>query len=386
MAMRLLCAGGGSGGHVTPVVVVINELALKYPDVEVVFVCDKAFAAQSRGLMKTAHVPITVKTITAGKLRRYKHLSVMRQLLMPKLVFANVADSVKVLIGFFQSLVLIWRFKPDIVFAKGGFVCLPVGMAARLFGVPIVVHDSDTRPGLTNSVLGRWASAIATGSPTENYRYRREITRYSGVPIDRSFRPYTPQEQQAAKRHLGFDESLPLVVVTGGGLGATRINTALLQDAEYLVHEGICLYHVTGRAHYEEVKTLAIQDPHYQVVPFVFEGMADILGAADVVVSRASATFIQELAGMRKTAILIPAKTLGDQRKNAEVYREASAAVILSDDDIEGQGKLADVIMQLVRNKDYADRLAETLHSYAKPHAASDVAAMIAETYRQRHP
>ena len=310
----------------------------------------------------------------------------MRQLLMPKLVFANVADSVKVLIGFFQSLVLIWRFKPDIVFAKGGFVCLPVGMAARLFGVPIVVHDSDTRPGLTNSVLGRWASAVATGSPVENYRYRPEITRYTGVPIDQRFRPHTPQQQRAAKQSLGFDESSPLVVVTGGGLGAARINMALLQDAEQLLQEGISLYHVTGRAHYEEVKTLAIQDPHYQVVPFVFEGMADILGAADVVVSRASATFIQELAGMRKAAILIPAKTLGDQRKNAEVYREASAAVILSDDDIEGQGKLADVIMQLVRNKDYADRLAETLHSYAKPHAASDVAAMIAETYRQRHP
>lgn len=336
--------------------------------------------------MNTAHVPVKVKTITAGKLRRYKHLSIARQLMMPKLVFANIVDSMKVVVGFFQSLMLIWRFKPDIVFAKGGFVCLPVGMAARLFGIPIVVHDSDTRPGLTNSVLGRWASAVATGSPVENYRYRPEITRYTGVPIDQLFHPYTLQQQRRAKQSLGFDDSAPLVVVTGGGLGAARINMALLQDAEQLLKEGIGLYHVTGRAHYDEVKTLAIQHLQYRIVPFVFEGMVDILGAADVVVSRASATFIQELAGMRKAAILIPAKTLGDQRKNAEVYRAAAAAVILSDDEIEERGRLAGAIGQLISDSEYADHLAATLHTYAKPHAARDVAAMIVETYQQRHP
>lgn len=325
-------------------------------------------------------VPVTVRTITAGKFRRYRHLTMLRQLFMPRIVFANLGDVFKVLGGFVQSIIIIRRFRPDVVFAKGGYVCLPVGMAARLLRVPLVIHDSDARPGLTNTILSRWASAIGTGSPLENYPYPAAISRYVGVPIGAEFTPFDEAAQRAAKRGLGFDEQLPLVVATGGGLGAVSINIAMLQAAPRLLADDINIYHVTGRKHFEEVSMLAIKDARYQIVPFVYEGMAQTLGAADIVISRASATFSQELAGLAKATILVPAHALHDQHKNAEVYQAADAVVVLTDKDLEEPNVLYEAIVSLLHDAERQKSLASNLHRFARPHAARDVAAMIIET------
>jgi UDP-N-acetylglucosamine:LPS N-acetylglucosamine transferase len=229
-------------------------------------------------------------------------------------------------------------------------------------------------------VLARWATAIGTGSPLENYPYPKAISRYVGVPIAPEFRPFSEDQQRAAKRRLGFDEAMPLVVVTGGGLGAVSINIATLQAAPRLLADNVALYHVTGRAHFDEVNMLGIKDTRYEIVPFVFEGMAETLGAADIVISRASATFIQELAGLAKPVILVPAKTLGDQRKNAEVYHAADAALVLTDDELREPNVLYEAITQLLADSERRNALAAHLHAFARPHAARDVAAMIFET------
>lgn len=347
--------------------------------------CDHAFEVQARGLIeKGTAMPVEVRTITAGKFRRYKHLSTVQHLLIPRLVLANLRDVFKIAVGFVQSFWLIVRFRPDVLFAKGGYVCLPLGMAARMLRVPIVVHDSDTRPGLTNSVLGRWAVAIATGSPLENYRYPLSISKYVGVPIAADFHPYTDTEQRAAKRKLGFDDMRPLVVATGGGLGAETINIALLQVARQLLADSVQLYHVTGRKHFDEVNALAVDDARYQVVSFVYEGMPDVLGAADIVISRASATFIQELAGLKKAAVLVPSRALGDQHKNAEVYAEADAAIVLSDDQLAEPQLLYNTLTELLSDMTRRHELAARLHSFARPNAARDVATMVVAAGRYK--
>lgn len=343
------------------------------------FVCDKAFEIQARGLMNTAAIPVAVQTVTAGKFRRYSHLSTLRQLMMPQIVFANLRDVVKVMMGIVQSLWLVARFRPDVVFAKGGYVCLPVGIAARLLRIPIVVHDSDARPGLTNQLLGRWATTIATGSPLENYAYPRSISHYVGVPIAREFHPRRQDEQGRAKQALGFDADKPLLVITGGGLGAASINAATVGAAQGLLQAGVQLYHVTGRQHHSEIEAQAFSHHDYKIVPFVYEGMADVLGAADVVISRASATFIQELAGLKKAAILIPSRALGDQRKNAEVYKAADAAVVLTDDEIQDPAILEHVVKSLLDNSVRREQLAARLHEFARPEAARDVAYLVLE-------
>jgi len=354
------------------------------PNVEVTFVCDKAFEHQARGLMsENATVPVEVRVINAGKFRRYSHLTKLRQMLMPKLVLANLGDLFKTGAGVLQSVVILSKFRPDVVFAKGGYVCLPIGVAARILNIPLVIHDSDTRPGLTNRVLARWALRIGTGAPLENYDYPTNRSVYVGVPIASTFRPYTAAEQLNAKKALGFSGDKPLLVVTGGGLGAVTINHAVLASAQELIDNGVDIYHVTGKKHYEVISSQAPSDEHYKLVPFVFNKMADTLGAADVVVSRASATFIQELAGIGKPAILVPSRALGDQRKNAAVYAASDSAVVLTDDEIEKPGVFASATLDLLHDSTRREAMSTNLHAYARPDAARDVAQLVVDAVRR---
>ncbi|MDB5168104.1 MAG: murG [Candidatus Saccharibacteria bacterium] len=327
--------------------------------------------------MASADVPVAVLTIVAGKFRRYAHLTRLQHLTSLQIVSKNIIDIFKIAIGFFQSIIVLLRVRPDVVFAKGGYVCLPLGVAAKLLGYPIVIHDSDTRPGLTNRVLAQYATVIATGSPLENYSYDRQKTHYIGVPIGSEFKPVSTRDQRRYKQSLGFDPDLPLVVATGGGLGAQSINMALAKAARTLSGKGVAIYHVTGKSHYEVVAPLVKDISQYMAVPFVYEKMNEVLGAADVVISRASATFLQELAGLAKAVIVVPARQLGDQLKNADVYKAADAAIVMSDDEIGAATNLEDVIVGLIDNEELRKTMGDKLHAFARPDAAPDLAMLI---------
>lgn len=335
--------------------------------------------------MQRCSVPVTVRVISAGKFRRYVHLSFWQHFTVPHVVTRNVTDLFKIGWGVAQSIGLMLRFRPDVIFAKGGFVCLPVGIAGRLLRIPLVIHDSDTRAGLTNRILSRWATKIATGSPLENYSYDPRRSVYTGVPIDDAFTPKTPEQQRALKEKIGIDPSKLLVVATGGGLGARSINYALVRCGQALIEqENLAIYHVTGKGNYEEARQAAPTSPSYKLVPFVYEDMAAVLGAADIVVSRGSATTLQELAGLKKAVIIVPAHQLGDQVKNAEMYDTAGAGMIIDNHALESNPDiLRDAIRTLAQNEALREQFAEALHVFARPNAAADLAQLITTTAKR---
>lgn len=376
--MRVVLVGGGSGGHVTPVLAVINELARHDPVLEAYFICDRKFGPQAENLMKAAHIPVVTKRVFAGKLRRYHGMSLVRQLLNFQANIRNVGDMFLIGLGFVQSFYLLVKWRPDVVFTKGGFVCLPAGLAAAMLGIPIVVHDSDAHPGLTNRVLARFASRIATGAPLENYRYPKHKSAYVGVPVDAAFRPYSPEEQQAAKDRLELpDISKPLVVVTGGGLGAQRINQAVAAIAKEVVPHA-AIFHITGTGQFDETKRVAPELADYKLVPFVDRGMADIIGAADIVICRAGATTLLELAASGKATIIIPNAMLtgGHQVKNAAVY--ADAAIVVDESSIvTNPSALQAAIMGLVKDPARRKELGASLHGFARPNATLDTVQLI---------
>lgn len=347
--------------------------------------CDRGFETQTRGLMKEARVPVQVRVVSAGKFRRYAHLSFFQHFTVPHVVTKNTADMFKVGRGVAQSLRIIGRFKPDVVFAKGGFVCLPVAIAAKLRGIPLVIHDSDTRPGLTNRIISRWADRIATGAPLENYPYDPAISQYTGVPIDGRYVPVSAERQRTLKQKLGFSPDDLLVVATGGGLGAQSINEAIITAATTLQHRPINFYLVTGRSHYEQVSPQADAVERIKIVPFVYENMAEVLGAADIVVCRGSATTPQELAGLQKAAIIVPAHQLGDQVKNAQLYKSSEAGVVIDNQVLmTDPAVLATEIARLADDPQERERLAQSLHRFARPHAAREIAGIITETAGKR--
>lgn len=333
--------------------------------------------------MQHALVPVPVHVIAAGKLRRYHGVPLWKQLLDIPTVAKNFRDIALIITGFMQSLVLLRRFKPDVVFAKGGYVCLPLGYAAHALGIPLVIHDSDARPGLTNKLLSRYAQSIATGSPLENYPYPKEKTTYTGVPIDPAFHPFTEKEQRDAKQEIGIiDLDKPLVVVTGGGLGAESINSGVVAIAERLMADGYAIYHVTGKKHYGRVKQAAYEHPDYHIVEFVYKDMATVLGAADVVVSRGSATFLQELAALAKPTIIVPAAHLSDQMKNAVSYDKSKAAYMLSDKEVRAGEVLYEAIKHCIDNPDAATSMAKRFHEFAREDAALEVAKLLVDALR----
>lgn len=324
---------------------------------------------------------IPVRTILSGKLRRYHNLPIWRQLLRPvSIVLPNIFDSFLVACGLIQSIVklLIWR--PNVVFTKGGFVCLPVGLAAKLLKIPLVIHDSDAHPGLTNRVLAKWADAIATGAPLKHYPYPEAITRYVGIPINAEFAPLPEASRHAIKKELGFDAGHPLVVITGGGLGAHRINNAVAKRLQELL-EITSVVLLSGTNQYDELRATTPQDdPRYQLHAFISDGMPRLLGAADIVVARAGATTILELAAAARPTVLIPNRYLtgGHQLKNAAAYAENGAVEIIDEHELDVHPQLlVDTLNALLANPDRLRQMSETFHRYAKPDAAKDMADMI---------
>jgi UDP-N-acetylglucosamine--N-acetylmuramyl-(pentapeptide) pyrophosphoryl-undecaprenol N-acetylglucosamine transferase len=376
--------GGGSGGHVTPVVAVLRELRAQRPRVELRFWVDRNFAPQARSIVEVFDPSIPVHTITAGKLRRYHNLSLWQHITWPTLMLKNLGDSFLIGIGFIQSLFKLSIWRPDVVFTKGGYVCLPVGLAARVLRIPLVIHDSDAHPGLTNRVLSRWARFIATGAPLEYYSYPPERARYVGIPISNHFRPYTVAEQRAAKVEWGIDPLRPLIVVTGGGLGAKRINDSVAEVLRHLQQLGSVVL-VAGALQYDELRALMPADSeHFQLYPFV-SNMHSLLGAADIVVTRAGATTILELAALQKPTILIPNAKLtgGHQLKNAAVYEEADAVSVLNEEAmIEKPQLLVDEIKKVLSDPKEAAAMAKRFGRFSKPDAARSVAQLILEARR----
>lgn len=367
----------------TPVLAVINELSKHDEALEVRFICDRKFASLASDIMSHAKVPVEIQTISAGKLRRYHNVPLYKQLLDIPTLLLNIRDVFLLIAGFFQSLWILLRWRPEAIFTKGGFVCLPVGLSAALLKIPLVVHDSDSHPGLTNRILARYASKIATGAPLDNYSYPKEKSVYVGIPVDSEFTEVSDKQQQKYKAELGLpDITWPVVVVTGGGLGAARINHAVTQIASDLLEAKIAIVHVTGVSQYKKVSDVAPQHPAYIIKPFVSDGMYKVIGAADVVVTRAGATSLLEVAAMAKPTIIIPNMYLtgGHQLKNAKVYEQADAALVLDEKTLEAQPhQLTTAIELLLHDKKRAGQLSETMHKFAKPNAALDVAELIVD-------
>ena len=352
------------------------------------FWCDKKFLPQAKKTMASAFgEKVKVGVISSGKFRRYTHLTFLQHLAIPSIFWGNFFDIFKNIAGVFQAFfkLIIWR--PDVIFCKGGFVCVPAGLAAWALRIPVIIHDSDAHPGLANRILSRFAKKIATGAPLEFYKYPREISKYVGIPIVENFKKYSDAEKSNFKRELGFSDKKPLVVITGGGLGAARINNAIVTEAEKLSRKSQILL-ISGAGQFDELSSKIsktkeqskIVSENFYLEGFISKDMWKYLAAADLVVARAGATSNLELAALAKPTILVPNARLtgGHQMKNAQVYKKSNAVEIVSDDEIENSPEiLSNKILELLDDSQKTSKMSQEFSKFAKPNAAKDVADMI---------
>ncbi|MBR2543146.1 UDP-N-acetylglucosamine--N-acetylmuramyl-(pentapeptide) pyrophosphoryl-undecaprenol N-acetylglucosamine transferase [Candidatus Saccharibacteria bacterium] len=396
--MKILVVGGGSGGHITPAVAVIREILAKKPRAQVEFWTDRKYYKNVTKLTTELGVVshIRVRRIPAGKFRRYaswkfkdyfKHFDIV----IKDLILGNFFGFLSFLAGIITSFfrLLSKKNRPNIIFFKGGYVCLPVGLIAKLLRIPYIIHESDVVAGLTNRALMKKAKKVAFGMPlsdevlAENPNYI-----WTGIPVGSEFKTVSASKQLALKKAFSFNPDKPLVVITGGSQGSVNLNEATRTILpELLKITSVAL--VAGRKHYEEMIDLkkyenwekASLDSNFRMWEFNTT-MDELMGAADVVVSRAGATTIAELSALRKAVVLVPFEALpgSHQVKNAERLEKANAAVVIKDSVmVKNPHKLLDEIHHLVRSPRVRADLAERLHNETRFDAAKRLAEIIIE-------
>ena len=379
--MKILLTGGGTAGHVTPLLAVASEIQTARPRVHLRYI---GKYGDPSGQPAQSHFSIE-KTygIFAGKLRRFHGKPWYWYVTQPKLVFHNLKDTLQFIIGFFQSLIILIVWRPDVIFVKGGFVGLPVGLAAAVLRVPIVTHDSDTIPGLTNRILSRYAHTLAVGAPIDQYpQYTQKRVVFTGVPVRSEF--LQPASTSVARKQLDINESAEVIVVIGGSLGAVRVNKAILASLDMLFknHENRLLYWLTGAYGHEEMIRMVEQKPYnHQIrIEKFSDNLPTIFSAASVIVTRAGATTLAEIAVMKKPAIIIPNPLLtgGHQTKNGHMYAEYSAATVLSEAEIkDNSSTLSVAIATLLTDDNLREKYATQITKLAEPKAAQKIAALV---------
>lgn len=371
----------------TPVVAVLREIKTLHPNAQLRFWTDKGFAPEAHRIVSEYDPSIKFQTILSGKFRRYHHLSKLQHLTIPAVVFPNIRDAFLVFFGTFQSFFRLLFWRPDVVFLKGGFVGVPVGIAAWLLRIPVVVHDSDAHPGLANRIIAPIAKRIMTGVSLDHYNYPPEKSAYVGVPIDPSFVPLSVKKRQEVKLKFGFDPKRPLTVFVGGGQGSKQINdNVALHLIELVKFTNVLL--LSGTKQYDELRSLTPADnAHWRLEAFIPpQGIAEIEAAADIVVARAGASTLLELAALSKPTIVIPSKRLIWQVKHAKLYVDMQAVYPIDEDHFTEQGDqtLVTAVKRLVSDAALREKLGKNLHRLARPNASRDMAATIVSAARKR--
>jgi UDP-N-acetylglucosamine--N-acetylmuramyl-(pentapeptide) pyrophosphoryl-undecaprenol N-acetylglucosamine transferase len=393
--MRLVIAGGGTGGHVGPALATLEVLRKRVDSLAILWI--GTHSGVERRIAREHGIPF--KTIQAGKLRRYFSVE-------------NMLDCGRIPVGAAQALVALRRFRPDVVFSTGGFVSVPTVAAARLLGIPALIHEQTAQFGLANRINLRFAMAVAL--PYEASRAympptHRRVT-VTGNPVRADLLRGDAAE---GARLLGFDPNLPTIYVTGGALGAQRLNTTLVT----LLSELLTRYQVVHSCGTQGAKPdladfqvlaaalPAAQRARYAVRDYIGAELPHIYALAALVVGRAGAGTVAELAALGKPAILIPLPGTGgdEQTKNARLLADVGGAVLLPEDTLTNENLLATIDRLLAPSAagelagmgvaartqapgDAAERLADELLRLASAHSNAERGTRNAEWGRPPPP
>lgn len=327
-----------------------------------------------------------VRSIFAGKFRRYHGETWIKRVLDVKTNLLNLRDFFLFLLGLLQSFVLVKRLEPQVIFLKGGFVGVPIGIAAAFWHVPFVTHDSDATAGLANRIVSKWARYHATALPESFYNYPKERTRYVGVLVGDAFQAITPDMQMQYKAQLGMPAQSRVLLVTGGSLGAKRLNESFQTLAERLLKdfENLIIVHQVGKNGAATYK--GFSHPRLVVLPFL-KDMHHYTGAADVVVARAGANTLAELGVQGKAVIVVPNAELagGHQLKNAEKLAKTGAVIVVEETKKGHNSKKLDIsIRDLLKNAKKREKLGSTLHSMSPTGATKQLAMLLLEAEHQK--
>ena len=338
----IVLTGGGTAGHVTPNIALLPSLREAGFDIN--------YIGSYKGIEKQLMEAEGIKYygISSGKLRRYMSLQ-------------NLTDPARIFHGIGQARRLLKKLKPTLVFSKGGFVSVPVVIAAEKLNIPVIIHESDMTPGLANKIAMRFASKICCNFP-ETIKYLPEGKAVlSGSPIRQEL--FTGSREKGFK-FCKFTEDLPVILVVGGSTGALKLNEAIKEILPVLV-DNFNVVHLCGKGKADESLN---SNKNYIQFEYVNEEMKDLLALSDIVISRAGANAICELLALNKPNILIPLSanaSRGDQILNAKSFKEHNYSMVLDEDTMTSK-ELLSTINELYANRNlYSEAMSKSPQSNA---------------------
>ena len=326
--MKVLLTGGGTGGHIFPLISVARQIRRLAKDrgvetIDFLYVGPK-FDSQSEEVFR--HEGIKTKYILAGKLRRYYST-------------LTLIDIIKIPIGVLQAFWILFKFMPHAVFSKGGYGSFPAMFVSWVYRVPVrVVHESDSVPGLANKVTSFFATRIGIAFPEAAVKFPLKKTALVGVPTRSDL---CNQDVSVAQKFFEIKSQRPVLFVMGGSQGAESINNAIINILPELLSKYEVI-HISGKQNYDKVRQnsdpFLMEDAkkHYHLYSFLTEELKFAFTLADLIISRAGASSIFEISRCEKPSILIPLKNSAQnhQRENAYIYAKSGGAIIIEEDNL----------------------------------------------------
>jgi len=362
--MKIIFTGGGTAGHIYPIIAVAREIKKNHPEetFEFFYIGPKDKFIYSL----LSQEGIKIKTILAGKIRRY-------------FSFQNILDILKLPVGIVQAFYHIFVISPDLIFSKGGYGSIPAVIAGWILWVPIFLHESDVYPGLANRIAGKFALEIFTAFPAE---------RVGRFPIGKMISVGNPLRKELfegnekkAKEIFNLAGKKPVILILGGSQGSQRINDVLLLILEDLLKD-FEIIHQTGEDNFKNVKAEADvvigeeSKKYYHPAPFLNESeLPNAFSAADLIISRAGAGSIFEIAALGKPSILVPlpGAAQNHQLKNAYAYAENGVAIVIEESNFTPRF-LLEKLKYLFSKPAKLREMAKKAGEFAKPESARIIA------------
>lgn len=315
---KIVLTGGGTAGHVTPNIALLPGLSQNGFDISYI----GSYNGIEKDLIEAEN--ISYYGISSGKLRRYLDLK-------------NLSDPFKVMKGFGQALRLLRRLKPDIVFSKGGFVSVPVVLAAKLRHIPVIIHESDITPGLANKIAIPSARKVCCNFPETLKYLPKEKAVLTGSPIRQELLSGNPEN---ARAYCRFETKKPVLLIVGGSSGSKVINDAIRAQLPVLLKD-FQIIHLCGKGNLDNH---LLHTKGYAQFEYISQQLKDMFALADIVISRAGANAICELLALRKPNILIPLSakaSRGDQILNAKSFEKQGFSYVIEEENLTASTLLA---------------------------------------------
>ena len=341
---RIILTGGGTAGHVTPNIALLPRL--KDAGYEVFYI--GSVDGMEKKLIEAQGIPYY--GIATGKLRRYFDLK-------------NFTDPFRVIKGFTQAMHLMKQLKPDVVFSKGGFVSVPVVIAAGRKHIPVICHESDLTPGLANKLTMPSAAKVCCNFPETLQYLPPKKAVLTGCPIRKEL---SEGSREAALKLTGFSADRPVLMVMGGSLGAVAINNAIRENLDELLKQ-FQIIHLCGRGHYD---TSLDGKNGYKQFEYAKKELTHLFAATDLIISRAGANAICELLALKKPNILIPlpaSQSRGDQLLNAASFEKSGYSYVLQEEELTSNTLLKAVQYVYDEREEYIQTLKESKLNRAIP-------------------